>query len=78
MQKVISGSLDAKSILALQWTFREKVMQPTASLQAGQRVRLTLVPWATREAELKTVNQQDDMTSLEPDRWFVEKAELLP
>jgi SGNH hydrolase-like domain, acetyltransferase AlgX len=78
VQRVISGSLDAKSILALQWTFREKVMQPTAALQAGQRVRLTLVPWAAREAELKTVNQQDDTTSLEPDRWFVEKAELLP
>lgn len=78
VQKVVSGTLEAKQILALQWTFKEKVMQPTAALKVGQHVRLTLVPWSQKEAELKTINQQDDTTWFDPERWFVESAEVMP
>ena len=44
----------------------------------GQRVRLTVVPWSKREGELKTINQQEDTTLFDADRWFVEKVEPLP
>lgn len=78
VEKVVSGKLDSRQILALQWTFRDKIMQPTAALTVGQRVRLTVVPWSKREGELKTINQQEDTTLFDADRWFVEKVEPLP
>ena len=78
VEKVVSGKVDSKQILALQWTFRDKIMQPPASLTIGQRVRLTIVPWSKREAELKTINQQEDTTLFDAERWFVEKVEPLP
>ena len=76
VENVVSGKLDSKQVLAIQWTFKEKQPQPTASFALGQRYRLTLVPW-DKKTDLKTINLQDDSTLFDADRWFVEKAEPL-
>jgi hypothetical protein len=74
VENVIVGPLDARQILGVQWTFKDKVMQPAAAFTAGQRYRLTLVPWESK-AELQSVNLQDDSTTFDAARWYVDKAE---
>ncbi|HEY2574581.1 MAG TPA: hypothetical protein VGH65_10940 [Verrucomicrobiaceae bacterium] len=76
VNRVVEGTLDAKQVLGVQWTFKDKQMQPTASLATGQRYRLTLVPWDSKK-ELQSINLQDDSTAFDVARWFVEKAEPL-
>jgi hypothetical protein len=76
VENVVSGKLDSKQVLAIQWTFKEKQPQATASFALGQRYRLTLVPW-DKKTDLKTINLQDDSTLFDAERWFVEKAEPL-
>ncbi len=77
VEKVVSGKLENKQVLGIQWTFKEKIMQPTASFGTGQRYRLTLVPWESKK-ELQSINLQDDSTAFDAERWFVEKAEAIP
>ena len=77
VEKVVSGKLETKQVLGIQWTFKDKVMQPTASFEAGQRYKLTLVPWEPQKA-LQSINLQDDSTAFDAERWFVKKAEALP
>lgn len=77
VEKVVRGTLDTKQVLGIQWTFKDKTMQHTASFGTGQRYRLTLVPWDTKK-ELQSINLQDDSTAFDAGRWFVEKAEPLP
>lgn len=74
IEKVVSGGLDAKQVLAVQWTFKDKQMQPTANVAVGQRYRLTLVPWE-KKTELQSINLQDDSTLFDAQRFFVEKLE---
>ncbi len=76
VEKVTSGALDAKQVLAVQWTFKDKQMQPSANAAVGQRYRLTLVPWETKK-DMQTINLQDDTTLFGEQRWFVEKLEEL-
>jgi hypothetical protein len=71
---VVEGALDAKQIVGVQWTFKDKVMQPTASFTVGKKYKLTLVPWDGRK-ELHGLNLQDDTTAFDAPRFFVEKAE---
>jgi hypothetical protein len=72
--RVVEGTLEAKQVTGVQWTFKEKVMQPTAGFQVGKTYRLTLVPWDSK-TDLKGLNLQNDVLDLTGDRWFVEKAE---
>ena len=79
--KVLSGDFDpASTWQAIQWTFKKKELQPTASFAPGQTYRLTLVPWDTQTA-LKSLNRSTDKTDEDDflaDRWFVESAEPVP
>jgi len=79
--KVVSGDFDpASTWQAIQWTFKKKELQPTASFAPGQTYRLTLVPWDTQTA-LKSLNRSTDKTDEDDflaDRWFVESAEPIP
>ncbi|MEY4483028.1 MAG: hypothetical protein RL693_480, partial [Verrucomicrobiota bacterium] len=76
VEKIVSGSLDAKQVLAVQWTFKDKEMQATANVAVGQRYRLTLVPWE-KKTDLQTINLQDDSTLFDAQRFFVEKIEVV-
>jgi hypothetical protein len=79
--KVLSGDFDpASDWQAIQWTFKKKELQPTASFAPGQTYRLTLVPWDDQTA-LKSLNRSTDKTDEDDflaDRWFVESAEPVP
>ena len=75
--KVVEGNLDAKQVIGIQWTFKDKAMQPTANFEIGKRYKLTLVPWDAKK-DLQLLNLQDDTTAFDAARWFVEKAEVLP
>jgi len=75
---VTSGAIEAKQILGVQWTFKEKVMQPTAGFATGKRYRLTIIPWDKKkemEPSFGNINLQDESTVFDAERWFVEKAE---
>ena len=61
--RVAEGSLDTKQVSAVQWTFKDKVMQPTAGFQVGKRYRLTLVPWESKRG-LKGLNRSEEDWSL--------------
>jgi hypothetical protein len=78
---VISGEFDpASDWQAVQWTFKKKVLQPTAQLTPGKRYRLTLSPWDDQPA-LQSLNLRNDNTSLDEfttERWYVEAVEELP
>lgn len=77
VSRVVEGTLAAKQITGIQWTFKNKVMQPTAGFEVGKRYKLTLSRWDTKK-ELHLLNLQDDTTAFDAERWFVEKAEILP
>lgn len=74
VEKVLEGTLEAKQVVGIQWTFRNKVMQPTADFVTGGRYRLTLTPWDAKQ-ELHSLNLEDGTTAFDAERWFVEKAE---
>ena len=76
VEKVVSGNLDAKQVLGVQWTFQEKQMAPTASFTVGGRYRLTLVPWEAKK-ELHTLNREEGVLVFDVGQWFVEKAETI-
>lgn len=76
MQKVVSGNFTSTDWLAVQWTFRNKKLEPTAAVSSGKVYRLTLVPESTMPAETKGVNTSDDFVDkLAADRFFVESIE---
>lgn len=81
VDRVVSGTFDPSADWqAIQWTFKAKTLQPTATTSVGKRYRLTLQPWDDQK-ELKGLNLQNDNTTLDEfttDRWFVEAAEELP
>jgi hypothetical protein len=77
VDRIVQGRLDTTEISAVQWTFKDKVMQPTAGFQVGKRYRLTIVPWDSKK-ELKGLNLQEDVLALGVDQWFVEKGEEVP
>ncbi len=76
IEKVAEGTLSAKQIIGVQWTFRDKVMQPTSETQTGKRYRLTLSPWDSKK-ELQGLNLVDTTSAFDAERWFVEKLEPL-
>ena len=76
MQKVVSGNFASTDWLALQWTFKNKESQPTASAAPGKTYRLTLVPESAAPPEAKGVNTSDDFTDrFTAERFFVEQIE---
>lgn len=79
--KVVSGEFDVEAEWqAVQWTFKKKVLQPTAQLAPGKRYRLTLSPWDDQSA-LQSLNLRNDNTSQDEfttERWYVESAEEIP
>jgi hypothetical protein len=74
VNKVVEGELKATQIVGIQWTFKDKVMQPTANFTVGKKYKLTLVPWDSRK-DLQGLNLQDDTVAFDAPRFFVEKAE---
>ena len=76
VSRVVEGTLDAKQITGIQWTFKDKVLQPTASFEVGKSYRLTLSRWDAKK-ELHLLNLQDDTTAFDAERWFVESAEAV-
>ncbi len=76
VETVVSGGLDSKQVLGVQWTFKDKEMQPAAAFVQGGRYRLTLVPWESK-TELQSINLQDDSTAFDVTRWFVEKVDVI-
>ncbi len=78
--QVISGDFDPSSNWqAVQWTFKQKQMQPTAAFTPGKRYRLTLSPW-DEQTSLQGLNRSADKTDEDDflaERWFVEAAEEL-
>ena len=80
VSKVVAGDFDPESNWqAIQWTFKQKQMQPTASFTPGKRYRLTLVPWDD-QTSLQGLNRSADKTDEDDflaERWFVEAAEEL-
>jgi hypothetical protein len=81
VKKIIAGTFDPEANWqAIQWTFKKKEMQPTATFTPGQTYRLTLVPWDTQTA-LQSLNRSADKTDEDDflaERWFIESAEPLP
>lgn len=77
VKKVVDGELKAERVVGIQWTFKDKVMQPTAGFTVGKTYRLTLVPWDAKR-ELQGVNLQDDTDDFDAPRYFVESAEEVP
>jgi hypothetical protein len=76
LQKVVSGTFASTDWLALQWTFKNKENQPTASASIGKTYRLTLVPESAAPPEAKSVNTSDDFTDrFTAERFFVEQIE---
>ena len=75
--KVVDGPLEQKQIVGIQWTFKNKVMQPTAGFTVGKKYKLTLVPWDAKK-ETHGLNLQDDTSGFDAPRYFVESAEELP
>lgn len=74
VEKVLEGVLEVEQVAGVQWTFRNKQMQPTANFAEGNRYRLTLVPWDSK-SELRGLNIEDTTSAFDAPRWFVEKAE---
>ncbi len=76
--QVVSGDFDpAANWQAIQWTFKQKQMQPTAGFTPGKRYRLTLIPWDD-QTPLHGLNRSSDKTDEDDflaERWFVEAAE---
>lgn len=73
VQKVISGSFTSADWLAVQWTFRNKKLEPPANVTPGRVYRLTLLPESAMPAEARGVNTSDDFVDkLAADRFFVE------
>ncbi len=76
MVKPVSGKFTASDWIALQWTFKSKQLQPTATAVPGKTYRLTLVPESAMPAEAKgkntSDNWEDDFTA---ERWWVEAIE---
>ncbi len=59
VNKVVSGSYDGDSLLAVFWGLRKGKLQPAASFRVGQTHRLTIEPFSEHE-ELARVMQADD------------------
>lgn len=59
VNKVVSGSYDGDSLLAVFWGLREGKLQPAARFRVGQTHRLTIEPFSEHE-ELARVMQADD------------------
>ncbi len=74
VNRVVEGELKPTSVVGIQWTFKDKVMQPTSTFTVGKKYKLTLTPWETRK-ELQGTNLQDDTDDFEASRYFVESAE---
>lgn len=59
VDKVVSGTYDGDSLLAVFWGLRKGKLQPAASFRVGQRHRLTIEAFSEHE-ELARVMQADD------------------
>jgi len=77
VEKVVEGSLEASQVIGVQWTFRNKEMQPTSKFVVGKRYKLTLVPWESR-SDMHLLNLEDTTLVFDAARWFVESAEEIP
>ena len=77
VEQVVSGKLDSKQLVAVEWTFQDKKMSPTSNFAVGQRYRLTLVPWDQKK-ELHNLDRSDDVSLLGADEWYVVQAEPAP
>jgi alginate O-acetyltransferase complex protein AlgJ len=76
VDRLLSGTYAEPELAVVLWHFRQRVVQPTARLTAGQKVRLTLTPWLEKGALTKT-NLQDDFQRFDLPLLYAEKVEVL-
>lgn len=76
VDRVVRGSYDKRELAAVLWNFRKRVLQPTATLKPGQKVRLTLVPWLDQHDLLDT-NFSDDFQRFDLTLMFALTTEVI-
>jgi hypothetical protein len=76
VDRVVSGAYAEKELSVVLWNFRGRIVQPTARLTAGRKVRLTLVPWLD-QGDLTKINLSDDFQRFDLPLLYAEKAEVL-
>ena len=76
VDRVISGAYTPQDLAVVLWNFRNRVVQPTARLNPGQRLRLTLVPFL-QNSELSKMPLHDDLQRFDLELLFAEKAEVI-
>lgn len=75
VDSVVSGGFAEEEILVVLWGFRNRAYLPSSKIAAGQRYRLTLVPWDSM-TELQSTNLRDDLL-LFLDQWFALEVDPL-
>lgn len=76
VDRVIAGTYAEPELAVVLWNFRQRVVQPTARLTPGQKVRLTLVPWL-EQGDLTKTNLEDDFQRFDLPLLYAEKAEVI-
>ncbi|MFN0128494.1 MAG: alginate O-acetyltransferase AlgX-related protein [Verrucomicrobiales bacterium] len=76
VDRVVAGTYAEPELAVVLWNFRQRVVQPTARLTPGQKVRLTLVPWL-EQGELIKTNLEDDFQRFDLPLLYAEKAEVV-
>ncbi len=76
VDRVIAGSYTENDLAVVLWNFRNRVVQPTARLTPGQKVRLTLVPWL-EQGELTNINLRDDFNRFDLTLYFASLCEVI-
>ncbi len=79
VSRVVSGAFPKAEWVAVQWTYRKRKLEPTATAEVGSWYRLKLQPLASVEAQTKKISTSDDFIDLlSADHWFVESIEEIP
>ena len=73
--KNLSGPSVSGVVEVVHWSFKKRVLQPTAVIEPGRVYRLTLEPWAG-QAELQPINREE-LGEAAP-AWWSEGAEPVP
>jgi len=76
VDRVVSGSYAERELSVVLWNFRNRVVQPSARLMPGQKVRLTLTPWL-HQGELTKINLSDDFQRFDLPLLYAEKADAM-
>jgi hypothetical protein len=75
VDEVIAGAYAESEVLVVLPCMRAYTLLPGAHLREGQRVRLTLVPWATVEATQGQIKRYDDTDEFDLAQWWATGVE---